>query len=1014
MNKLDNIFQTLNINEQKGLYYTNKAEWKSALHLPSRVERCLEQVNPDAFFCFDNKPLILFFENPQIENLHKKIWNINEVPVIIIANNEFVEIFNGFNLLENEEKLEKLGGDEKLTDFSYFQLVTGKTWEIYQKKLNHKNRVDYKLLDNISAARKKILEQFSLINNNEEIEKQYTKITNALLGKIIFVRYLIDKKVELNFEDQAKIWTNNDLCKLLENPAKVVEFFDYLADKENGFNGDLFPLVKNEYDIISQEAYNILIRLLKSQEIATGQQSLFDLYDFSIIPIEFISNVYEYFIGVDNQSKQGAYYTPLFLVDYILTETVGMYISENQTFECKIFDPSCGSGVFLVETLRKLIEQYRLNPANDTEQYKEDIKNIAIANIFGVDKDESAVQVAIFSIYLTLLDYMQPREIKSFKFPNLMGTNFFDKDFFDEEADFNKILKNNDFAFIVGNPPWFRGKNEKKKTKQKPLYLQYIKNRKKREKQSEDIIGNKEIAQAFLLRSSDFSSTNTKCALISTSKVLYNLQSQGFRKYFLHNYLLERVFELAPVRREVFHEKAIAPACVLFFSYAHGKNTDKNLIEHIALKPSRFFSMFKIFSIYRHDIQTVQQDRLKEYDWLWKVLVYGSYLDFNFIKRLKEDLDTIKNIIDKEQIIFKQGLKRKDDDKQIQVSELKGKSFLDTKKKQLQPFMIIDSEEKWNIEHVGYIYKQNDMPYIDLFKPYSLLIAGGIFKDFTSNAAINKQERVFTSSIRALKIKDESQLDILYSINSILCSSLFSYYMLNLGVSAGIEREESEDSEIENMWYLNIPNIIEKAKKIEKYQENKNKLSDKAIKEIPIKQQCNSIVLPQLNLEEEEISLLDYANQIIIPIQMQHKNHEKLFLPLKLNDTALANYANLFIERFASNFEKVRKKFVVEVWHTKHIVGMFFKVVSQTEDDTPIIWKDKQQDTTEIFKKIIELGTTKITDQLFVQKDIRGFEKESFYIFKPNEKRLWHKAVGYLDVEEFADAILKAGRNKNE
>jgi len=1012
MNNLDNILQSLELKNEDGSYKDGLYFANDALPFPNRVKRGLKQINPKAIFCFDNKPLILFFENPENKcELHNKIWNFNEVPVVIIIENGEVDIFNGFNLLTSKT-LERLGGEDNLTDFSYFQLVTEETWKKYQNKLTYKNRVDYKLLDNISAARKKILKQFPSTNNNDEIEK-YIKITNALLGKIIFVRYLIDRKVELNFENNAKIWENKDLCELLENPVKVVEFFEYLADKEEGFNGDLFPIISNEYDIIPNETYKILIKLLNSEEIETGQQSLFDLYDFSIIPIEFISNIYEYFIGAANQSKQGAYYTPLFLVDFILKETIEEYIINNQTYNCKVLDPSCGSGVFLVETLRKLIEQYKINSANDIEQYKEDIKNIATKNIFGVDKDESAVQVAIFSIYLTLLDYMEPPEIKSFKFPNLMGTNFFNDDFFDESVNFNKVLKNNDFAFIVGNPPWFRGKNEKKKTKQEPLYVQYINNRKKRENCEIPIdIGNKEIAQAFLFRSSDFSSTNTKCALISTSKVLYNLQSEKFRRYFLHNYFIERVFELAPVRREIFHDKAIAPACVLFFSYARGKNTDKNLIEHIALKPSRFFSMFKIFSIYRHDIQTVQQNRLKEYDWLWKVLVYGSYLDFNFIKRLKEDLDTIKNIIDKEQIIFKQGLKRKDGDKQIQVSELKGKPFLDTQRRQLQPFMIIDSVQKWDTENVAYIYKQNDRPYIDLFQPYSLLISGGIFKDFTSNAAINKRERVFTSSIRALKIKDESQLDILYSVNSILCSSLFSYYMLNLGVSAGIEREESEDSEIEDMWYFDIPNVIVNAKKIEEYQENRNKLSDKSIKKISTKQQCDDIVLPQLDLGAEEKSLLDYANGITIPIQMQHDNYEKLFLPLKLNDTILTDYANLFIERFKDSFVSIGKKFVVEIWHTKQIIGMFFKVISESEYKQDIIPIDKQQDTSEIFKKIIQLGKEKITDKLFVQKDIRGFEKDYFYVFKPNEKRLWHKAIGYLDVNEFEDAILRAGRDK--
>ncbi|GHT68731.1 type I endonuclease-methyltransferase fusion protein [Bacteroidia bacterium] len=1040
MKNLDEIFQALELKNKDGSYKDGLCFSNDALQLSSRIKRCLEQIKPDAFFCFDNKPLILFFVNPLDKlALHKQIWNFNEVPVVIIVENNSVEIFNGFQLLESGENkgtLSKLG-NQKLNDFTYFNLVTGKTWETYEKELNYKNRVDYKLLDNIGAARKQIIKQFSPIDeNDEETKKRYVKITNALLGKVIFVRYLIDRNVKIYFEGESKERTKEDFCTILQQPDRAKQFFNTLADKEVGFNGDLFSLNDSEYQGIPQKAYSILIKLLQSQEISTGQQSLFDLYDFSIIPIEFISNVYESFVGINKEKKKtkenkendnGVHYTPLFLVDYILAETVDRYVFDNKTFNCKILDPSCGSGVFLVETLRKLIERYKeSNPLIHTEnqeKFKEEIKKIAKDNIFGVDSDESAVQVAIFSIYLTLLNEMDPPEIPNFKFPPLLNTNFFCADFFDETKEFNTIFKKNDFKFdfIIGNPPWFRGQNEKKKTKKEPLYVQYIKNRKKKEKNAKYTIdiGNKEIAQAFLLRSGDFCAENTRCALIVTSKALYNLKSKDFREYFLHNYFIERVFELAPVRREVFdksNDKAIAPACVLFFRDAKEKNTDSNLIEHIALKPSHFFSMFKIFSIYRHDIQTVQQNRLKDYDWLWKVLVYGSYLDFNFINRLNNELDTIQNIRKKENILFKQGLKRKDAARKnpIQVTKLIDKPFLDTQKKQLHPFMIVDSNQKWNEEYVGYIYKQNDKPYLELFQPYSLLIAGGIFKDLTSNAAINKQERVFTSSVRALKIKDESQLDIIYSINIILCSSLFSYYMLNTGVSAGIEREESEDTEIENMWYFNILNVIEKAQQIEDYQVNKNKLKNKAIKEVSIRQQCDDIIFKSLELSIEEKELLNYANDITIPLQMQHKGFEKLLLPCKIEDNILIDYANLFTNRFASNFEKIGKKFAVEIWHTQQIVGMFFKVIAENEYTKPIVWKNKQNDTNGIFQKIIELGATKITDQLFVQKDIRGFEKEYFYLFKPNEKRLWHKAVGYLDVEEFADAILKAGRDKNE
>jgi hypothetical protein len=55
------------------------------------------------------------------------------------------------------------------------------------------------------------------------------------------------------------------------------------------------------------------------------------------------------------------------------------------------------------------------------------------------------------------------------------------------------------------------------------------------------------------------------------------------------------------------------------------------------------------------------------------------------------------------------------------------------------------------------------------------------------------------------------------------------------------------------------------------------------------------------------------------------------------------------------------------------------------------------------------LSSGQITHNLFVQKDLRGFEKNGFYIVKPNEKRLWHRAIAHLDVNEFANAMLKEG-----
>ena len=87
---------------------------------------------------------------------------------------------------------------------------------------------------------------------------------------------------------------------------------------------------------------------------------------------------------------------------------------------------------------------------------------------------------------------------------------------------------------------------------------------------------------------------------------------------------------------------------------------------------------------------------------------------------------------------------------------------------------------------------------------------------------------------------------------------------------------------------------------------------------------------------------------------------------------------------------------------------MFFKVIDSKQFRKEI---DTAPTDNNLLAFVAKLSSQQITDQLFVQKDLRGFDKEYFYIFKPNERRLWHRAIAHLDVNEFDDAILKAGRN---
>ena len=947
MKKLEEIFLKLSLDSGNGLFITNEKLWKSQTSFPNRVKRLIERkIEPDAIFVFDNKPIILFFQNPKDKTeLHKEIWNFNECPIAVIIENDEVEIFNGFSIDKETKLLQFLGGEESLSDFSYFELVTGQTWDKYHEQLNYKNRVDYLLLENIKGAREVLLGK----NGNR------AKLVNAILGKIIFVRYLIDRKVKIKFDGKLRVWTNEEFCQLLEFPDEVQLFFRYLEDKDKGFNGDLFPLSPSEYQQITKQDYGILKNLLLGYDFAFEQPSLFELYDFSIIPIEFISNVYELFIGKDNQKEAGAYYTPLFLVDYILKETVEQKLSDHKPISnkyayCKVLDPACGSGIFLVETLRKIIEKHidATEIEIKSEKFKTAIINLAKENIYGIDKDPSAVQVAVFSIYLTLLDYLEPPAIETFKFPILLNSNFFEGDFFDESAVFNQAIGDIDFNFILGNPPW-------KGNGMDAVGKAYLSRRNKAEKELlkkyQVAVNNNEIAEGFILRASDFTKDSTQIAFIIRSSILYNLgykknETSAFRRYVLEEFFIDKVFELAPVRHEVFEKSnrpATAPAAIIFYRHAKGLNTENHIVHHISLKQSRFFSLFKIFTINRSDYKKVQQKKLKEFDWLWKVLVYGSYLDFNFIKRLKESYISIQDVLDdKGRFVYATGIHSasKPLENPKDTSQIKGIPFLKTEA--IQSFYInYDGTDELELEKIDRIRD------VRIYQAPMLLTRKGLDMDtLTVKNSISKKDILFKDGITSIKSLKDDDVTTLSDVSAIFSSNLFTYYAINTFVSIGIEREQVQNYNKFSLPFLKLEsgNQISRIEEIKKqigFERNAPLIDNISITRLENQIQfeldhINRKIFDAIDVDDTEKSLIHYAlevNRTIITGDDREK--QRLFSSLSFNDNGLTEYARLFYDRFSPNLSNEKVKFIVEIWHTKQIVGMFFNISSSSKTLSP-------------------------------------------------------------------------------
>jgi hypothetical protein len=995
------LFHRLGFNPKNGLYYFTGHKWKNKFS--RRVEEIIEnKLKPYAIYDLNNEPFILFFENPENPgDLHKWCWNINSSPIIVVSEGSQVKIYNGFSFDNKERFLALLAESEKkIDDFSYLNLVSGKFMEKYGSQFKETNRVDYKLLENIEAARDILIKEHGLNSS----------IVNSLIGRIIFVRYLIDRNVRIG---NYGYLSRNDFLEILKDRKEIYDvLFAYLREK---FNGNLFPIEKDE-DIVDETHLRVLIGLLKGHELKTGQMNLFEFYDFSVIPIEFISNIYEFFLGMENKKKQGAYYTPPFLVDYILKQTVDEFFKKNpRSYDCKVLDPACGSGIFLVETLRRLIHRYHeLKPGcqENKDQYKEELKTLLCNNIFGIDKDENATKISIFSLYITLLDYQEPRDIENFKFPILEESNFFNVDFFDTGdtgEKFNKILKSRSLDFIIGNPPWGNLSRGIKNNK----YLEYCQERGIR-------LGRKEISQAFLVRSGDFSNNNTQCSLVVTSKNLYNAETKEFREYFLNHFKINQIFELSSARKEVFSSKAIAPASVIFYQDAHGKNTDNSVVKHISLKPNPLFHYFKIFVIGKYDYKEVLQKYFKDHDWLFKVLLYGNILDFYFLKRLKEVHCTINSIVkDQKKFLVKHGLKRKDGEKRIDASKIYKKKFLDTQKKELKAFYIEPIHKEWQDEYVGFL------PDLDLFKPPALLIKKGLSNDFKVISAVNSSEElVFTDSLLSVTDKEGNNLKILQNILGLLYNSLFSYYIVISGSSTGTEREQSHDDEKLDFPYAYSEEIVTYIKKIEENRKNYYQLlsqppgkildptKEKEIRILEkeffsLSKDLDALMHGIFELSRQEKALIDYVMNVTIPL-ITRKDIKRLFK--ETPEETLEDYAQLFVNHFKKYFSGQDNYFSVEIHLNKYVVGMNF-IVTNTKPGRDIRWKE-DEDHIKVVENLTNLSFSEASNRIFIQKDIKGFEKNSFYVIKPNQYKLWHKAIAYLDLNEFSDAVLDAGRRK--
>ncbi len=332
-------------------------------------------------------------------------------------------------------------------------------------------RIDEELLNDILLWRKELIKSIKTENKKQYSKETLEEIAQILLNRIIFIRTVEDRRIEAQPDETIKSilnqYENNKSVKIKDKLNKLFEEYDKTYDSklftydEHNF-GNRHESEKVEID--NKTYYKILKETYEKNEIYS--------YKFGDIDADILGDMYERYIGnIDEfRKKQGIYYTPTWVVDYIVNNTIGLMFgnkSKKTISELKILDMACGSGSFLLKAFDSFNDHYKLNRKKYFQSGLDLISESSIItqktkilkeHIFGVDLDVKAVEIAQLNLLLKIAEtkHRLPDLKNNIKQGNsLVEDKNVDTEYaFDWESNFKEIMDNGRFDIVIGNPPY--------------------------------------------------------------------------------------------------------------------------------------------------------------------------------------------------------------------------------------------------------------------------------------------------------------------------------------------------------------------------------------------------------------------------------------------------------------------------------------------------------------------------------------------------------------------------------
>ena len=702
---IDPLFQALgwDVSNQAGLSYTERAVIVEQGETTGKPDYNFRINGRTVFFVEAKAPRVSLETSRVIHQAKKYAYNETSQIVMLAAVTDFEE----FRLYEVRD-ISYLRHAHKglIFAYRYDEYLTPKALDDLWK-LAHESVAAGSLDTLVTAATRRERQRVSLDQQflsdltdwRERLAKAVFKqqpdldapelnsVVQVFLDRLIFIRVAEDRGVlpEGQLNEIAQHWRQSEQPKPM-----IAELFPLFRTVNRTLNGEIFkphPCEEMKWD--SALLADIVLEGL-------------DPYNFAQIGVELLGSIYERYLGktirvtetravVEDKPQVrkagGVYYTPKYIVDYIVAQTVGKLIQGKtpaQIAKLKILDPACGSGSFLIGAYQKLLDyhvayyaqrssrrggggglshQARLlqEPRAEYGEFKLSLAekaDILRNNIFGVDIDPQAVEITMMSLYIKMLEGERgaitgqgvlPRLRDNIKCGNsLIGYDIGDLsdedkarinpfDWQSQSEGFGEILANGGFDAVIGNPPYVRPHNIPDETK-KLLWERF-----------KTFVAKSDMYACFMERGLTLTRPSGLFSFI-VPQTWTSLESfTKIREFIIHN---AYVRNLAQLPKKVF-AGATVETCIFVLEKAQKGTREKNQVVVERLDPSGETNSVRDFS--QKDIEDA---------YLCNFQLYGRTESQEILEKVKQRGQPLS-----ENVSFLYGFKTGDDEKFIHTTK---------------------------------------------------------------------------------------------------------------------------------------------------------------------------------------------------------------------------------------------------------------------------------------------------------------------------------------------------------